>query len=122
MAHFAQLDQNNKVINVIVINNQDTANGPGTEEENGLAFLEHIMPNLVFKQTSYNGNFRKQYAGIGGTYIESIDSFASPQPYESWTLNETTGDWDPPIPKPEGNYEWSEETQEWVEEEELPNE
>lgn len=113
MAHFAQLDSNNKVINVITVSNQDVISGPGTEEQNGIEFLNNIMPGSVWKQTSYNNNFRKQFAGIGFTYMESIDSFVIPKPFESWTLNEATGDWDPPIVKPEGNYDWDEENQEW---------
>ena len=67
----------------------------------------------VCKRTSYHGNIRKQYAGIGYTYDEVRDEFVAPQPYSSWTLDENN-DWQPPTSKPEGDYYWSEETETWV--------
>ena len=71
---------------------------------------------LTCKRTSYNAatnGYRKQYAGIGYTYDEVRDQFVAPQPYPSWTLDENN-DWQPPTPKPDGDYCWSEEDLVWV--------
>ena len=115
MAHFAELDSNNVVLRVIVVANEDTASADGTEKEYiGLAFCERLLGG-TWKQTSYNGNFRKNYAGIGYTYDAGRDAFIPPQPYPSWTLNETTCHWDAPIPMPEGAWSWDENSQSWVE-------
>lgn len=124
MAHFAQLDDENKVIQVIVIHNNDISLDNGEEsEEKGIEFIKkelwHIENVLTSKwvQTSYNANFRKNYAGIGFTYDEELDAFISPQPYSSWTLDEETCRWKPPIPMPSDgkNYQWIETEQSWVE-------
>lgn len=124
MAHFAELNSDNVVIRVIVVDNKDTTDAYGVEKESiGIAYCEkHWGGN--WKQTSYNGNLRKNYAGIGFTYNSSIDAFVPPKPYDSWTLNEETGLWDPPIPLPvdHGNPElnippsrfvWNEESGSW---------
>lgn len=114
MAHFAQLNENNEVINVIVVDNSDVTSNGMTEEEAGISFLNSILPDRTWKQTSYNKAFRKNFAGIGFTYMESIDAFVSKKPYESWTLNETLGVWEAPSVKPEGDYIWDESTTSWV--------
>jgi hypothetical protein len=90
MAHFAQLDENNVVLQVIVIDNKDTADANGVEKEHiGAAFCEKLLGG-TWKQTSYNGNIRKHYAGIGMKYHADIDAFVTPKPYASWVLNNTT--------------------------------
>ena len=118
MAHFAQLDENNVVLQVIVIDNKDTADANGVEKEHiGAAFCEKLFGG-TWKQTSYNGSIRKNYAGIGYTYNESIDAFVPPKPYASWVLNETTCRWEAPTPMPtdEGKiYTWNESTTSWDE-------
>ena len=114
MAHFAQLDSNNVVIQVIVVDNKDTADAYGTEKEHiGAAFCERVLGG-TWKQTSYNGNKRKNYAGIGYTYREDIDAFVPPQPYASWVLN-ANAQWEAPTPMPTDGqmYSWDEATTSW---------
>jgi hypothetical protein len=117
MAHFAQLDENNIVTQVVVINDEDITDDNGVEQEFiGVEFCQSIFgQNTVWKQTSYNGNIRKNYAGIGDTYKEDIDAFIGPQPYPSWTLDEDIGQWEAPVPHPmdENLYTWNETTQQW---------
>lgn len=116
MAHFAELDANNVVLRVVVIANQDTADANGVEKEYiGAAFCERLFGG-TWKQTSYNGNFRKHYAGIGFTYDETRDAFIPPKPYPSWVLNEDTCLWDAPVPMPQDGqmYAWDEATQSWI--------
>lgn len=117
MAHFAKLDENNVVTQVIVVANSDTSDASGVEKEHiGAAFCERLFGG-TWKQTSYNGNKRKNYAGIGYTYREDIDAFVPPQPYASWTLNETTAQWEAPVAMPDdgGMYTWDEDNQAWAE-------
>jgi len=117
MAHFAQLDSNNVVVQVIVVGNADTADANGVEKEHiGAAFCERLLGG-VWKQTSYNGNMRKRYAGVGYTYNEALDAFIAPKPFPSWTLNNTTVDWEAPVARPNDGkmYRWDEETLSWVE-------
>lgn len=116
MAHFAQLDENNIVQQVIVISNDDCGGGVFPNSENpGQKFISDLGLNGVWKQTSYNNNFRKTYAGIGYSYDEHNDIFISPQPFSSWSLDENF-DWQPPIPMPEdGLYFWNEESGSWEE-------
>jgi hypothetical protein len=116
MAHFAELDANNVVLRVIVVSNTDTADANGVEKEHiGAAFCERLFGG-TWKQTSYNGNKRKNYAGIGYTYREDIDAFVPPQPYASWTLN-ADAQWEAPVPMPTDGkrYSWDETTLSWVE-------
>jgi hypothetical protein len=103
MAHFAELNENNEVLRVIVVDNNDTSNSDGEEvEQIGISFLKGLFGNDTnWKQTSYNGNSRFRYAGIGNTYDETLDAFVPPKPYNSWTLNSTTADWEAPIAQPE---------------------
>ena len=116
MAHFAELDANNVVLRVIVVGNKDTADANGVEKEHiGAAFCERLFGGR-WVQTSYNGNFRKNYAGIGYTYREDIDAFVAPQPFPSWTLN-ADAQWESPTPLPtdDKRYFWDEDSLSWVE-------
>ena len=117
MAHFAELDSNNVVLRVIVVANKDTADANGNEAESiGVAFCQKLFGGN-WKQTSYNGNFRKNYAGIGYTYNADIDAFVPPKLYPSWVLNNNTAQWEAPVPMPNDGkmYGWDEATQSWVE-------
>ena len=118
MAHFAQIDEKNNVIQVIVVDNNAIDNLEFPESESlGVEFCQYLFGSeTMWKQTSYNGNFRKNYAGIGHTYYENLDGFVPPKPFASWTLNEQTCLWEPPTPHPkDGNiYRWDEETTSWV--------
>ena len=118
MAHFVKIE-NNIVTNGIVINNdvcgEPTLTFPDTEGA-GRAFIANTLKfDGVWKQVSYNGNFRKQYAGIGFTYDSVADVFVAPQPYPSWTLD-SNHDWQPPTPMPTDGkmYSWNEEELVWV--------
>ena len=116
MAHFAEVDQDGKVKRVIVVDNKDTSDAQGVEKEYiGAAFCEKLLGG-TWKQTSYNGNFRKNYAGIGYTYRADIDAFVPPQPFSSWVLN-ADAKWEAPvvIPNDGKRYEWNEDNQNWVE-------
>jgi hypothetical protein len=122
MAHFAQLDENNVVMQVIVVSNEDTADAFGVEKEHiGAAFCEKLFGG-VWKQTSYNGNFRKRYAGIGYTYNAELDAFIPPKLFPSWTLDNETANWVAPIAKPDDGklYFWKEDELNWVEIPEPP--
>ena len=121
MAHFAKIDQFNKVTQVIVVDNKDTSDAAGVEKEYiGAAFCERLFGG-TWKQTSYNGNFRKNYAGIGYTYDADRDAFIPPKPFASWVLNELTAQWQAPTPmpadagtgEPPKRYTWNEATTSW---------
>ena len=117
MAHFAKLDSNNIVTQVLVVANEVLLKADGTESElKGKQFLNSLLGTSTWKQTSYNGTIRKNYAGIGYKYDSSRDAFIPPKPYESWVLNETSCIWESPIEHPtDGNlYNWDEDNQEWV--------
>jgi hypothetical protein len=117
MAHFAELDSNNVVLRVVVVANKNTADAGGVEKEYiGQAYCERLLGGR-WVQTSYNANFRKNYAGIGYVYYEDIDAFIAPQPFPSWTLNSDTAQWEAPVPIPDDgkSYDWDEATQSWVE-------
>ncbi len=93
MAHYAKLDENNVVIQVIVVDNKDTADASGVEKEYiGAAYCERLLGG-TWKQTSYNGNFRKNYAGLGYTYDAARDAFIPPRPSDDATLDEATCQW-----------------------------
>lgn len=118
MAHFAQIDENNIVKQVIVISNEDCGNLEFPESEIiGQNFINSIGLDGTWKQTSYNSNFRKRYAGLDDTYDEIRDAFLPPKPFSSWVLNEESCLWEAPTPKPEDDkiYRWNEETLSWVE-------
>ena len=118
MAHFAQLDNNNIVTNILVVSNEDILDENGQESESkGIQFLKNLFgEDTNWIQTSYNGKFRKRYAGLGSTYDSVNDVFINQKPYNSWLLDETTYDWKPPVPAPVDNenmYYWNEETISW---------
>ena len=114
MANFAKLDENNMVIAVNAVNNAvlDSAD----EEASGIAFLTQWSGGYTnWKQTSYNGKIRKQFAGIGYSYDFLNDVFIAPQPYPSWSLDENF-DWQPSTPRPEGiSWSWDEDSLSWIE-------
>lgn len=115
MAHFAKIDENNIVTSVVVVDNKDTSDAAGVEKEYiGAAHLERILGG-TWKQTSYNANFRKNYAGIGYTFDSQRDAFIPPKPFNSWILNETSCQWEAPVPMPTDGqmYSWNEETTQW---------
>ena len=96
MAHFAELDSNNIVLRVLVVSNAMITDDQGKEQENvGIDFLKSLFgQETIWAQTSYNGNFRKNYAGIGYTYDAQRNAFIAPQPNgEGWTLDEETCAW-----------------------------
>ena len=118
MAHFAKLDKNNLVTEVLVVNNSDMLDKNGKENEAvGIAFLNNLLGKAKWVQTSYNGNIRKNYAGIGYTYDSNKDAFISPKPNADgdWIFNEDTCNWDRPLPYPEDgkDYHWLDGN--WVE-------
>lgn len=119
MAHFARLDENNIVQQVIVVGNADTSDAFGVEKEHiGAAFCERLLGG-TWKQTSYNNNMRHKFAGIGDWYNEELDVFMPPQPFPSWTLNTETYTWNPPAPRPEYDkltqkIVWNEELLIWT--------
>tara|TARA_R110000744_G_scaffold73456_1_gene147022 strand:+ start:818 stop:1249 length:432 start_codon:yes stop_codon:yes gene_type:complete len=135
MAHFAKLNIENRVIQILVVDNIDITNSNNEEDENiGIEYLKKITGWSLWKKTSYNTRggkyynntdntlasdqskaFRKNFAAIGYTYDETRDAFIEPKPYDSWTLNETTCVYDPPVAKPTDDnlYEWNEETTSW---------
>ena len=117
MAHFAKLDENNIVTQVVVVNDLDCRDENNFENEAvGVHFLRNIFgATTEWKQTSYNNNMRKQYAGIGYTYNSENDVFIAPRPYDSWSLNSETFDWEAPTPYPDDGqvYHWNEEEQQW---------
>jgi len=117
MAHFAKIE-NNIVTQVIVLSNdvcgEPTLSFPDTEIA-GCAFIADVLKlEGVWKQTSYNNSFRKQYAGIGYKYDSDADVYIAPRPFPSWVLD-SNHDWQAPTPRPEGNYHWFEENEQWVE-------
>tara|TARA_Y100000389_G_C17309226_1_gene437086 strand:- start:104 stop:472 length:369 start_codon:yes stop_codon:yes gene_type:complete len=117
MAHFAKLNENNIVTEVVVVNNDILLEVDETESENkGKTFLNLVFGTSNWVKTSYNGNFRKQFAGVGYTYDSNNNVFISPKPFESWTLDENF-DWQPPVNIPSDfdgiNYLWNEKNQNW---------
>lgn len=117
MAHFAEIDSNNTVLRVIVVHNNDCLDENGQESEaKGAEFCRNLLGG-TWMQTSYNGNIRKNYAGVGFTYDSGRDAFIPPQPFASWVLNETTCLWDAPVAMPEDGkrYTWDEATTSWIE-------
>jgi hypothetical protein len=126
MASFAKIGLNNKVIEVLSVVNEVLHDSNGIEQEViGIDFLTKLTGYPVWKQTSYNTHggvhdnggtpFRKNHAGIGYTYDEDRDAFIPPKPFKSWVLNESTCNWQSPIPYPQDNnkYKWNEQNQSW---------
>lgn len=122
MAHFAQLDENNVVREVVVVANDDVENLPFPESEPvGIAFLNSVLPGNTWAQTSYNNNFRVRYAILGGTFVPDTQAsayggFLPPKPYPSWIYVDADCSWTAPVPYPDdgGNYYWDEQTLSWV--------
>ena len=108
MSHWAEIDNDSKVIRVLVGDNNDP---------NGDEGYQWLVDNLggTWIQTSYNNNFRKQYAGVGYTYDQARDAFIAPKPFDSWLLNEETCNWEAPTPMPiDGQkYVWVEDDLNW---------
>jgi hypothetical protein len=121
MAHFAELDSNNKVLRVVVACNQDIANHGGDQSEQAAEYFKTVCPLSVngvkWIQTSYNNNFRGKFAGIGDTYDVNKNKFIAEQPYPSWVLN-NNDHWEAPIPCPDITIDnilriWNESNQSW---------
>ena len=120
MAHFVRIE-NGVVVQGIVVNNQDTADEHGAEkEEIGIAFCSNLLGG-TWKQTSYNARIRKNYAGIGYTYDETLDAFVPPKPFASWLLDTDKAQWKAPVdmPSDDKRYTWNEDTLAWVESPDL---
>ena len=123
MAHFAKLDENNIVTSVEVVANSVITDANGNEvEQLGVDFLNELYGTSdVYKQTSYNGSIRKNYAGNGDTYDATRDAFISPQPYASWSLDEDSCQWQAPVALPADavrnggtiKYQWNEDSLSW---------
>ena len=117
MAHFTKV-KDEIVVQVLVIGNDDIADEKGDEQESlGVALCNQLYGDATWVQTSYNNNFRKNYAGNGYTYDQTRDAFIPPQPYPSWLLDEDTCRWDAPTPMPDDGkrYGWDENATSWVE-------
>lgn len=114
MAHFAQLNEQNIVTQVIVVANEELLDNGIESEQKGVAFCQSLFGGN-WKQTSYNGTIRKNYAGIGYTYDSQQDAFIPPKPYPSWTLVEEACQWTAPVARPDDGdlYIWDEPTQTW---------
>ena len=110
MAHFAEIDKDNKVVRVLVVDN--------SEEHRGQDFLANDLGlGGTWIQTSYNGKIRKNYAGVGYKYDADLDAFIPTQPFASWVLDEKTAQWKAPIDMPTDGkrYSWDEDTTSWIE-------
>ena len=112
MTYFAKLDNTNKVIGVYPIND-----GDAPTEQDGINFLTNLYSYEYWKETNKNGSIRKNYAGINHQYDSTRDVFIGVQPYSSWTLNETTCQWEAPVVEPDDGkrYTWNEDTTNWTE-------
>lgn len=117
MAHFAQIDENNVVLQVLVVDNSEITDDNDEEQESlGVEFLRGLCGQETnWVQTSYNQNFRVNFAGIGDTYDSDADVFVKRKEYESWVLNTSTYSWEPPVPYPTDGqfYTWNESTLSW---------
>ena len=114
MAHFAELDNNNVVLRVVVVGNDCV---PSDEHVDGETWCINFFKGGIWKQTSYNHNFRKQYAGIGFTYDAAKNKFIGPQPHASWSLD-ANDDWEAPVTYPTDTTDkiisWDEAGQKWT--------
>jgi len=122
MAHFAELDKDNKVVRVLVFDNKDVDNNGGDQSEQAAEHIKSMIPlsatGIKWIQTSYNNNFRKAYAGIGHIYNASKNKFLLQQPYASWSLD-GSDDWQAPVTYPNGDQSayiisWDEDNLRWV--------
>lgn len=116
MAHYAKLNDQGIVESVIVISNANEMVNGAENETAGVLFCQQLTGHQHWKKTSYNGNIRKRYAGVGYAYREDLDAFVAPQPFLSWSLDENA-DWQPPVAMPTDGkmYTWDENNQAWVE-------
>lgn len=117
MAHFAQLDENNMVIQVIVVHNNELLDNGEESESKGILFCQSIYGiDTTWKQTSYNGAFRKNFAGVGFKYDPKRDAFLEIKPFTNWVLNNETCKWEAPIPYPQDGrrHAWDEYTNTWI--------
>jgi hypothetical protein len=120
MAHFARLDENNVVVEVLVVSNDDINNLPFPESEPvGAAYLNSFLPAATWKQTSYNNNFRFFYAGLGYTFHPECGvhgGFSMPPEYDYFVFDIPTCSWIPPVPKPDNvsSYYWDDVTRSWI--------
>jgi len=128
MAHFAQIDENNIVQQVIVVSNEDCLDFDGSESKLGIPFCKNLIGvDTNWVRTSYNGNIRSRYASIGDKYDSTNDVFLSPPPFPSWVLNTSTWDWDAPVALPDDagiddadnptesvRYDWDEDSTSWT--------
>jgi hypothetical protein len=115
MAYFAEIDENNIVVQVIVVDNEDIKENGEEKEAKGVAFCKNLLgQGKTWVQTSYNWSIRKQYAGIGYKYDVLKDKFIAPQPYPSWSLD-LNDDWQAPLPYPKDGeiYDWDEKNTKW---------
>ena len=115
MAHFAEINDQNIVQRIIVVHNSELLNSNGVEEESiGVSFCQSLFGGN-WKQTSFNGNIRKNFAGIGFSYDSARDAFIAPKPFNSWVLDEETCQWQAPIEMPDDGsiYIWNEEATSW---------
>jgi len=117
MAHFAEINDNNIVKQVIVIHNNELLLGDTESEQKGIDFCEGLFGHRNWVQTSYNGNIRYNFAGVGYTWDKDNDAFYAPQPFSSWSLNEDYK-WEAPVPYPEDAspekiYTWDEDNLTW---------
>lgn len=117
MAHFAKLNEGNEVTEVIVVSNDVITVDGAESEQAGIDFLEEIFGHSNWKQTSYSGSFRKNFATIGAIYDASRDAFMAPKLHDSWTLNEDTCRWETSVSKPDDgkDYVWNDASNSWVE-------
>lgn len=113
MAHFAQLDENNVVTQVIVVANAELLDNGVESEAKGVAFCQSLLGGR-WVQTSYSGSIRKRFAGVGYRHDADADVFVSPPPFPSWSLD-ANHDWQAPTPMPEGPHYWDEPSLSWVE-------
>jgi hypothetical protein len=115
MAHFAQINDNYIVENIIVVNNDILQDADGNESEQlGVQFCHELTGcESRWVQTSYNNRFRRMFAGIGFTYNPERDIFYPYQPYPSWSLDDDFN-WQPPVPCPDGDHRWNESSLSWV--------
>jgi hypothetical protein len=114
MAHYAFLDSNN-IVTEVIVGIDETKLIEGLDPETWYSEFR----GQICKRTSYNGKIRKNYAGIGFTYDFTLDAFVAPKPFDSWVLDQNTCQWKPPVEKPEGNYRWDEKNVSWLQVEEV---
>lgn len=117
MAHFAQLDDNNVVLQVIVVSNDDITVDGEESEARGVDFCQWLLgADTQWAQTSYSNSFRYRFAGIGFTFDPTLDAFIAPSPFPSWKLNPDTTEWEAPVPYPDDgvDYIWDEEALDWA--------